>query len=222
MISSKQESLDPMAEWLEADGLGGFASGTAGGIRTRRYHALLLTATAPPAGRMVLVNGLDAWVRTDDRIVPISSQRYVPEVIHPDGIARLTDFQAEPWPRWTYKIGEDLFVEHDFFRSARRFRLGFAMETAWKCRGIAPGATVSFGARLSCHSSREWVAEFFGGNCRRPRHLESLSGSPQGHGAQQRMVQVRAGLVSKLRLPGGTGEGVGFRGGFGFAGKLRI
>ena len=60
MISSKQESLDPMAEWLEADGLGGFASGTAGGIRTRRYHALLLTATAPPAGRMVLVNGLDA------------------------------------------------------------------------------------------------------------------------------------------------------------------
>jgi glycogen debranching enzyme len=64
---------------------------------------------------MVLVNGLDAWVRTDDRIVPISSQRYVPEVIHPDGIARLTDFQAEPWPRWTYKIGKDLFVEHDFF-----------------------------------------------------------------------------------------------------------
>ena len=30
------------AEWLEADGLGGFASGTASGIRTRRYHALLL------------------------------------------------------------------------------------------------------------------------------------------------------------------------------------
>jgi Glycogen debranching enzyme N terminal len=26
------------AEWLEADGLGGFASGTASGVRTRRYH----------------------------------------------------------------------------------------------------------------------------------------------------------------------------------------
>jgi len=46
-------------EWLEADGLGGFASGTATGIRTRRYHALLLTATTPPTGRMVLVNGFD-------------------------------------------------------------------------------------------------------------------------------------------------------------------
>ena len=43
-------------EWLEADGLGGFASGTVSGIRTRRYHALLLTATKPPAGRLVLVS----------------------------------------------------------------------------------------------------------------------------------------------------------------------
>jgi glycogen debranching enzyme len=46
------------SEWLEADGLGGFASGTVSGIRTRRYHALLLAATTPPTGRMVLVNGL--------------------------------------------------------------------------------------------------------------------------------------------------------------------
>jgi hypothetical protein len=29
-------------EWLEADGRGGFASGTVNTIRTRRYHGLLL------------------------------------------------------------------------------------------------------------------------------------------------------------------------------------
>ena len=40
------------AEWLEADGLGGFASGTVSGIRTRRYQALLLAATNPPTGRV--------------------------------------------------------------------------------------------------------------------------------------------------------------------------
>jgi glycogen debranching enzyme len=45
--------IDDQTEWLEADGLGGFASGTTAGIRTRRYHALLLTATTPPTGRMV-------------------------------------------------------------------------------------------------------------------------------------------------------------------------
>ena len=56
-------------EWLEADGLGGFASGTSTGIRTRRYHALLLTAMTPPTGRIVLVNGFDAWVETAQRQV---------------------------------------------------------------------------------------------------------------------------------------------------------
>ena len=35
-------SLDSEAEWLEPDGLGGFALGTVGGIRTRRYHDLFL------------------------------------------------------------------------------------------------------------------------------------------------------------------------------------
>ncbi len=40
-------------EWLEADGLGGFASGTVAGIRTRRYHALLLVAAHPPTGHSV-------------------------------------------------------------------------------------------------------------------------------------------------------------------------
>ena len=59
--------IDSSAEWIEADGLGGFASGTVSGIRSRRYHALLLTATTPPAGRVVLVNGFDAWVETPAR-----------------------------------------------------------------------------------------------------------------------------------------------------------
>ncbi|HUZ66211.1 MAG TPA: glycogen debranching enzyme N-terminal domain-containing protein, partial [Beijerinckiaceae bacterium] len=56
---------NPAAEWLEADGCGGYASGTVDGIRTRRYHALLLCATTPPTGRMVLVNGFEIGVETD-------------------------------------------------------------------------------------------------------------------------------------------------------------
>src|SRR5437870_8434749 len=109
--------IDPNAEWLEADGLGGFASGMVSGIRTRRYHALLLTATTPPAGRMVLVNGFDAWVETPDGTVALSSQRYGPDVTHPDGAARIESFEYEPWPRWRYKIDNDLFVEQELFIS---------------------------------------------------------------------------------------------------------
>lgn len=62
-----QESYSVFSgEWLETDGRGGFASGAVSGIRTRRYHALLLPATTPPTGRMVLVNGFDAWIETPE------------------------------------------------------------------------------------------------------------------------------------------------------------
>lgn len=107
--------IDPNAEWIEADGLGGFASGTVSGIRTRRYHALLLTASTPPAGRMVLANGFDAWVETSHGTFAISTQRYGPDAIHPNGASRIESFEYEPWPRWRYRIDDDLVVEQELF-----------------------------------------------------------------------------------------------------------
>src|SRR5512135_1006938 len=103
-------------EWLETDGLGGFASGTAAGTRTRRYHALLLTAKNPPTGRMVLVNGFDAWVETSSGRFAISSQEYAPGVTAPDGASRVAGFETSPWPRWVFalpdgtRIGQELLV----------------------------------------------------------------------------------------------------------------
>jgi Glycogen debranching enzyme N terminal/Amylo-alpha-1,6-glucosidase len=58
--------------------LGGFASGTVSGVRTPRYHAVLLVATTPPAGRVVLVNGFDAWGRNQRWRTALSTQRYTP------------------------------------------------------------------------------------------------------------------------------------------------
>ena len=40
-------------EWLVSDGVGGYAMGTAAGLRTRRYHGLLVPATGGPAARML-------------------------------------------------------------------------------------------------------------------------------------------------------------------------
>ena len=88
--------MDLGAEWLEPDGLGGFASGTVGGIRTRRYHALLLTALTPPSDRYVLVNGFDAWIRTPAGAFPLSAHRYAPDVVHPDGVRRLVECGQDP------------------------------------------------------------------------------------------------------------------------------
>ena len=104
-------------EWLEADGLGGFASGTVSGIRTRRYHALLLTATKPPSGRLVLVNGFDASVETANGNHAISSQLYPPEVMHPDGAKRIIEFEREPWPKWIFALEDGTKIEQQICRS---------------------------------------------------------------------------------------------------------
>jgi predicted glycogen debranching enzyme len=106
-------NLPPTAEWLEADGLGGFASGTVSGLRTRRYHALLLSATTPPTGRAVLVNGVEAWLDTPDGTVALTSQRYVPDVVSPDGSERVRSFSPEPWPRWHLELPGGRTLEHE-------------------------------------------------------------------------------------------------------------
>ncbi len=131
-------STSPAAtEWLETDGLGGFASGTISGVRTRRYHALLLAATKPPAGRMVLVSGFDAWVDTAAGTFAISAQRYAPEVIHPDGDSRLVRFCAEPWPCWTWLLGDGLRLVQEIFVVHGQP----AVAVGWRIEG--PGAAVA-------------------------------------------------------------------------------
>ena len=116
---------DADKEWLEADGLGGFASGTVSGVRTRRYHALLLSATLPPTGRLVLVNGVEAWLEGPQGIIPLSSQHYAPDTIHPDGWRRIVEFSPTPWPTWRFGLNDDapasisaasgLSVTHEIF-----------------------------------------------------------------------------------------------------------
>ena len=45
-------------EWLLANGLGGYASGTLLGIITRRYHGYLVAALPAPFGRVMMFNDL--------------------------------------------------------------------------------------------------------------------------------------------------------------------
>jgi predicted glycogen debranching enzyme len=105
-------------EWLEPDGLGAYASGTVGLVRTRRYHALLMVAVRPPTLRFVLVNGIEAWLEREGQPdVPLSAQRYLPDVLWPDGFAQVTCFSANPFPCWSFALPEGGVVRFEVFAS---------------------------------------------------------------------------------------------------------
>jgi predicted glycogen debranching enzyme len=107
--------MDLTAEWLEADGLGGFASGTISGERTRRYHALLLAAMRPPSNRVVLVNGIEAWVDTEAGRYAISTQRYLPDVTYPEGWRSIVAFAHRPWPSWQFRLPDGTVIMQEVF-----------------------------------------------------------------------------------------------------------
>ena len=96
-------------EWLETNGLGGFASSTLCGCNTRRYHGVLVAATHPPVGRMMLVNGLEEWIVYEGTRYSLSCHQY-PGVVYPRGHENIIGFRLDPWPIWTYHIGP-LIVE---------------------------------------------------------------------------------------------------------------
>lgn len=90
-------------EWLETNGLGGFASSTIIGLNTRRYHGLLVAATKPPVGRFVLLSKLEDILFLEGRPFELSANRY-PGVVHPQGFRYLKEFRLDPFPILTYEI----------------------------------------------------------------------------------------------------------------------
>lgn len=90
-------------EWLETNGIGGYASSSLAGAHTRRYHGLLVAATRPPLGRMVLLSKFEETLVVAGQRFELSCNRY-PGSIHPDGYRYLAGFRLDPFPVWTFRV----------------------------------------------------------------------------------------------------------------------
>ena len=100
-------------EWLETNSLGGFASSTIIGMNTRRYHGLLVSATKPPVGRMVLLSKLEETLILDGRRIELSANRY-PGVVRPQGYVYLKEFRRDPFPVFVYEA-DNVVLEKSIF-----------------------------------------------------------------------------------------------------------
>jgi predicted glycogen debranching enzyme len=90
-------------EWLETNGLGGWASSSITGAHTRRYHGLLVAAIVPPAERLVLLSKLDETIVLKDKRIELGSNLYPGKIVSPDGYKHLDSFTKELFPEWIYE-----------------------------------------------------------------------------------------------------------------------
>ncbi len=90
-------------EWLETNGLGGWAGSSIIGCNTRRYHGLLVAATVPPTERMNLVNKLDETIILSNQRFDLSTNDYG-NVISPQGYQYLSSFKKDLFPEWIYEV----------------------------------------------------------------------------------------------------------------------
>ncbi len=111
-IYSDYEQLSAR-EWLETNGIGGYASGTISGANTRRYHGLLVAATKPPVGRMALLSKFEETLVMDGGRFELASNRYT-GAIHPRGYEYITKFRLDPFPVWTFDL-EGVEIEKKIF-----------------------------------------------------------------------------------------------------------
>lgn len=100
-------------EWLVADGLGGYAMGTLAGLRTRRYHGLLVVATRPPGGRMLALAALDPVLIIGERRIELAVHEWGSGAIVPNGHVHLESFELDDGlPRWRWTVG-DVAIERE-------------------------------------------------------------------------------------------------------------
>ncbi|MFI1994271.1 glycogen debranching enzyme N-terminal domain-containing protein [Actinoplanes sp. NPDC020271] len=100
-------------EWLVTDGLGGWATGTVSGLRTRPEHALLAVA-GPGRTPHVALAALDLTVTLHTGTkVPLYTHAWVSGRLDPQGHRLLETFTLDNGlPRWRWRIG-DVVIERE-------------------------------------------------------------------------------------------------------------
>ena len=104
-------------EWLVTNGIDGYASSTIAGMNTRRYHGLLVAATAPPLGRLVLLSQLEDILVVEGARFSLGTNLYAGDVVAPHGYLHLIDFHLDPNPVFTghgeWRVTKKIWMGHD-------------------------------------------------------------------------------------------------------------
>lgn len=117
-VFSPEINMGLYPEWLETDGLGGFAMGSTDGIPRRRYHSLLTSSLHPPIDRFNLVNTVEVFVHNEGERYPLSSFLYNSGVVHPSVGHRVSSYiDDRVIPTWLHRLPSGIYIESSVFMS---------------------------------------------------------------------------------------------------------
>jgi glycogen debranching enzyme len=104
-------------EWLETNGTGAFAMGTAAGLNTRRYHALLVASLKPPVERYVLLSRAEEEIAVNGRTYALGCCQY-------PGVApsseHLVAFRSKPCATWIFNLAGVRFEKQVYLIAGRQ------------------------------------------------------------------------------------------------------
>ena len=103
-LSAEDSRILMETEWLVTNGLGGYASGTAGGTPTRVFHGYLIAALPSPLGRTMMLNELfEELVDADGRVFLLNGVKTEEQDFA--GSPYLANFRLDSGlPVWTYEV----------------------------------------------------------------------------------------------------------------------
>lgn len=94
-------------EWLVTNSLGGFASGTVAGLRTRRYHGMLIATLTPPVDRIATLSQVDETIHYAGECFELSCHDFVSGEIKPVGFKYIDRFYLDGGiATWVYSCAD--------------------------------------------------------------------------------------------------------------------
>ena len=151
-------------EWLVANGIGGFASGTVTGLLTRRYHGLLMAALKPPLGRTLLLAKLDETAEYDgiypdsNRFYPLFINRWEDGTVEGNGHHYLDRFHLEgTTPVWTFALANALLEKRVWMQhGANTTYIQYRLTRATGPLGLSIKALVNYRDYHSTTMMNDW------------------------------------------------------------------
>jgi len=105
-VPCREEDLDALLdiEWVVPNRIGAYASSSVVGCNTRRYHGLLVAATAAPTGRVVTLSSLGEQLDIGGTEYLLSTNEFA-DAFSPRGVVHLVEFRNDAAATFVFRAG---------------------------------------------------------------------------------------------------------------------